>query len=208
MTCEESYKILEIDSSCTQEDLKKQYKKKCFETHPDRNSGKNEEFLKVQEAYRTITEPRPSQDSGFNPFGGSIDISDILKDFGFGQRAQGMGFNGSRIPPQNDSEISVGIEASIEDIRKGKTFEIEYQKSKKCNACGGIGGKEKNKCLACNGMGMVRKVKTQGNSYIISQRPCDKCKGRGETIKNPCNACSANGFVVYLERLKFEIKER
>ena len=47
------FEILNIDMNCTEEDFKAAYRKKVFETHPDRG-GDPEQFKKVQAAYEAI----------------------------------------------------------------------------------------------------------------------------------------------------------
>lgn len=204
------YDILGVLPSSSPEDIKKAYKQKCFETHPDRNDGKNEEFLKVQEAYEIITGKRKDRSVPHYPDYRDVgfDINDFMQGFGFGHHAQGSGFKRSQMPPQHDSEIGLQLSICVEDIRKGKEFELEYQKSKPCSYCNGVGGTEKNKCSTCNGRGMIQNVQQNGNSYHINSYGCPNCGGRGEIIKNPCSHCNTSGFVVYSEKIKFEIKEK
>ena len=62
------YKILGIETDATQEQIKKAFKKRAFETHPDKNKGKDEEFKLVNESYQILSNAagRRSHDAGMN----------------------------------------------------------------------------------------------------------------------------------------------
>lgn len=50
------YAILNVERTATQEEIKKAYRKRALETHPDRNKGEDEEFKQVGEAYRVLSD--------------------------------------------------------------------------------------------------------------------------------------------------------
>lgn len=57
----EFYRILGIKVDASQEMIKKAYRLKVLETHPDKG-GKEEEFKRVQEAYEVLSNPITRQD--------------------------------------------------------------------------------------------------------------------------------------------------
>ena len=54
------YEILGVNTQSTRDDIKKAYKKKCLEVHPDVNNSENaqELFLQVQTAYETLADAK------------------------------------------------------------------------------------------------------------------------------------------------------
>lgn len=51
------YDILGVSSDASQEEIKKAYRKRARETHPDANGGKDGDFAKVSEAYEILSDP-------------------------------------------------------------------------------------------------------------------------------------------------------
>lgn len=62
----EYYDILGISKSASNEEIKKAYRKKALEHHPDRG-GDQEEFKKINEAYQVLSDPQKR--SQYDQFG-------------------------------------------------------------------------------------------------------------------------------------------
>ena len=202
--------ILGVSPGATLDEVKKAFKNLALKHHPDKG-GNEEKFKEITEAYEVLSGKRQTQPQDhYSPFQGGFGF-----DFGHMQdifdhinhnHASGYPFRASRKPPERDRDINIEFNLSIEEIKQGKAFEIEFHKSRKCDKCNGVGGKEKIKCSKCNGYGKVRQTQQTGNSLFVTEFPCSDCKGAGLSIKDPCKACNANGFIVYSEKLGFEVK--
>ena len=201
------YDIFGVQSNATQEEIKKSYRALAKEYHPDKG-GDEEKFKQITEAYEILSGKRhPPKDynaphSGF----GGFDINEILKNFNFGF---GRGdFRPQENRPPEEKDIIFGLKISLEDIKKGKDFNIQYDKSVPCVRCNGIGGSSKNVCAKCKGEGVIRNIAKQGNMISVSTSTCNACNGSGIMVKDPCTECSSRGYNIKAENLKFEVKEK
>lgn len=202
-------KILGLDPSghYSNDDYKKAYKKLALKHHPDKG-GDEAKFKEVTEAYEILSGKRSSpqpqfqnQGFGFDPFGFHDIFENISRQHAYRTRRK-------RRPPEREEDINLSLNLSISDIKSGKEFEIEYKKSKQCEKCNGVGGSQQIKCQICKGCGTIRQTQRTGNVSFATEYPCPECSGLGMRVKDPCDVCETNGFVVYIENLKFEIKER
>ena len=121
------YTILGVPRTATPEEIKKAYKKKSMQHHPDRG-GNQDEFIKVQSAYDVLSnsdkrdaydnpQPNFNQQRQHNPFGGSP------FDHIFGQ-----GFAQQRQTPRN-RDITLQAKISLAEVLTGKNLIIQYQLS-------------------------------------------------------------------------------
>jgi molecular chaperone DnaJ len=211
------YELLGVSKGASAEDLKKAYRQKAKELHPDRNSDNpnaEAQFKEVNEAYDVLkdadkkaaydryghaafeggTAGRPGQ-GGFRPQGDfasafSDVFDDLFGDFmgGRGGAAQGR----SRASRGNDLRYNLRI--SLEEAFAGLQKTVNVPTAVTCGVCKGTGaegGSEPQTCPTCSGMGKVRAQ--QG--FFTVERTCPTCGGLGQTIKNPCKACNGAGRV-------------
>jgi molecular chaperone DnaJ len=200
---------LDPNKDYTPDEYKKAYRKMALKCHPDQG-GSEEEFKKVSEAYEYLTGKRKARNAPPPDFGDiHFDLGDLFRGFGgFGPTGPNRRSRRAQKPPESDSEIGVGFNLSVEEIKNGKVVGVEYNKSKKCNDCNGVGGKKEITCNICNGSGMVQQTREMNGGHFIMQSPCHQCGGVGSRIEEPCGACNSDGFVVYKERMNIEVKER
>jgi DnaJ-class molecular chaperone len=196
------YEILGVKPGASPEELKKAYRKLALEHHPDKG-GDEEKFKQITESYETLTGKR--RDKSVPP--PSVDPWQHIQDMMNQMNQQSAGRWRKHKPPEKDEEFYLDLRLSIGDIRNGGTFDVPYKKSKPCESCKGIGGKEKRKCEKCKGTGGVVVSKTTEHGVFQMQGPCDNCYGEGQEIVEPCEDCEAQGFVIYSDKVKFEIKE-
>jgi len=209
------YQILDVSPEASQEDIKKAYKKKVFQTHPDKNDGDDSKFKEVQEAYNSLMgKYQYQQDRKQYHKYSNISFDDMFRNAGFNVDDFFGDFWGRRTkreptkPPENDRELGVNLNLTVEDIKNGKTSTITYEKSEKCNKCNGVGGKQKNKCKPCNGVGKIRHMQEVKDSVSFGTiLPCKDCGGKGYILLDGCTECNEKGFKTTREDLTFEIKK-
>jgi molecular chaperone DnaJ len=214
---DEYYTLLGVAKSASADELKKAYRKKAMEFHPDQNKGNKEaeeKFKKINEAYSVLNDPEKRQrydsmghsnyakaEAGGGPtrssaggagFGSNAqDLFDAIRQT-FGAHGQG----GPRVPPRVDREVSI----SLEEAAGGVERTIRYEKVVLCGTCNGsksAPGKPLGRCGICKGQGYVR--------GIFGPQECPQCEGTGQTVTSPCQSCRGIGLVVDGAELKVTI---
>lgn len=227
------YEVLGIDKSASANDIKKAYRRKAMEYHPDKNPGSKEaeeKFKEAAEAYSVLSDPdkkaRYDQfghagmggDSGFGGFGGQgMDINDIFSMFGdiFGGGFGGGGFSGGfggfgggqAQSRHRGGDLRVKVKLTLEEIAEGVTKKFKLKKYVPCPHCNGSGseGNETETCPDCNGRGRtVRTVRTPFG-IMNSETVCQRCGGEGRIIKNKCKHCSGDGITMGEEIVEIQI---
>jgi molecular chaperone DnaJ len=198
------YNTLGVSPNSSADEVKKAYRKLAMEHHPDKG-GDEERFKRVTEAYEIITGKR--QPSGRNT-NAPADPWEHIYNMMNNMNQQHAGRWRRHRPPAHDRDVYVDFRLSVEDMRRGGTYDVKYKKSAPCKACNGVGAERKERCQTCGGAGQIRKVENTSNVQFSTVYPCPGCGGEGESLVNPCQACEAQGFVVYSEEIKFEIKEK
>ena len=205
------YKILGVEKSATDDEIKKAYRKAALKYHPDKNPGDKEaedKFKEAAEAYDVLSnKDKKSNYDRFgtadgNPFGGfggtnyghGFDMNDIFSQFGdiFGD-AFGQRYGGQRSRRSRGSDLRIKITLTIEEILKGTTKKIKYKRQDKCSPCDGKGGTDVKDCLVCNGSGQRIVVQTTPFGQIRQQTSCPDCKGSGKQVTNKCGVCNGTG---------------
>jgi molecular chaperone DnaJ len=211
----DSYEVLGVSRSASQEEIKKAYRKLALQFHPDRNTEHpeaEEKFKEATEAYQILSdaESRAKYDQyghaafeqggmgGFGDFSGFEDIFGGIFESFFG----GGGRRSSR--GQAGHDLRCQIDIRFEEAIFGTEKEISIPKRVQCETCHGSGAKagtSPETCKQCGGRGQVA---MQQGFFTIS-RTCPVCQGRGQMIINPCGTCSGGGQVVKESRVKVKI---
>ena len=203
------YETLGVSKGATEADIKKAFRSKARELHPDKNAGSSkaeEEFKAVNEAYDVLKDPNKKaaydqyghaafENGGFGNAGGGGDFSsafsDVFEDL-FGDFMGGSSRRGSASSSRRGSDLRYNMTISLEEAFSGKSTTIQVPSSVKCEQCSGTGGKDgtqPSSCPTCGGMGKVRAQ--QG--FFTVERTCPTCSGRGQMNKDPCRFCSGSG---------------
>ncbi len=212
------YDVLGASKGASAEELKKAYRTKAKELHPDRNSDNpnaESQFKEVNEAYDILkdADKKAAYDryghaafeggmgggGGQRGYGGgqgdfASAFSDVFEDL-FGDFMGGRGGGGGgRARPQRGSDLRYNLRVSLEEAHQGVQKTINVPTSVACDTCRGTGaegGAEPVTCPTCSGMGKVRAQ--QG--FFTVERTCPTCSGAGQIVKNPCKSCGGAGRV-------------
>jgi len=212
------YDVLGLSKGASADDIKKAYRKKAKELHPDRNKDDpdaEKAFKEAGEAYDVLKDPdkKAAYDrfghaafdggmggAGARPGGGfggghgdfASAFSDVFDDL-FGD-FMGGGRGGGRQRAARGSDLRYNLRVTLEEAYTGLQKTINVPSSVMCDACkgsGAEGGAEPSTCPTCSGMGKVRAQ--QG--FFTVERTCPTCSGLGQIIKNPCKSCHGAGRI-------------
>jgi molecular chaperone DnaJ len=218
------YEVLGIDKNATDEDIKRAYRKKAKECHPDLHPNDKEaeaRFKELNEANEVLSDPdkRARYDQfGFdgpdmgggasgNPFGGMDfsgmggmgDIFDQLFNGGMGGSAQAR-----RNAPRQGNDVRYELRLTFEEAAKGCHKSVEFYRYENCATCGGSGAKpgtQPQTCSMCKGTGQIR----QSGGWMTTVRTCPACGGSGKVIKDKCSSCGGSGRVRMRRTLELDV---
>lgn len=218
------YEVLGIDKNATDEDIKRAYRKKAKECHPDLHPNDKEaeaRFKELNEANEVLSDPdkRARYDqfgfdgpdmgggAGGNPFGGMDfsgmggmgDIFDQLFNGGMGGSAQAR-----RNAPRQGNDVRYELRLTFEEAAKGCHKSVEFHRYENCATCGGSGAKpgtQPQTCSMCKGTGQIR----QSGGWMTTVRTCPACGGSGKVIKDKCSSCGGSGRVRMRRTLELDV---
>lgn len=203
------YEILGVDRDATADDIKKAYRRRARELHPD-TGGDEEAFKQVQHAYQVLsdgqrrarydrfgddgtTATRGQGDPfgfGAGGFGGINDVIDAFFGTAFGGQAgagrdRGVG-----------RDVLVPTEVTLEEVLTGVRRQVPVEVASTCDTCGGSGsasGSGAVACTTCQGRGQVQRIVRTAFGQLASAATCPACNGSGRTIPDPCTTCHGEG---------------
>ncbi|MGB0704996.1 MAG: molecular chaperone DnaJ [Paracoccaceae bacterium] len=210
MSKRDYYEVLGLSKGASADEIKKGYRRKAKELHPDRNTSDpsaESKFKEANEAYDVLKDPERKAaydrfghaafEGGMGGGGGqrqgdfSSAFSDVFDDL-FGDFMGGGQRGGGRSRASRGSDLRYNLEISLEDAYSGLQKSINVPTSVQCSPCNGsgaAGGSEPSTCPTCSGMGKVRA--SQG--FFTVERTCPSCSGMGQVISNPCPSCGGQG---------------
>lgn len=207
------YEVLGLEREASAEDVKRAFRKKALEHHPDRNGGDKDaerKFKECAEAYDVLgdDEKRRTYDQfGHGAFergggGGGFagqrfdNVEDIFRAFGdvFGGGVFGDMFGGRRQRPGERSgrSLKLVLDLTLEEIDTGVERTVSLKRQEFCSACAGSGAKKgssRSTCSGCGGRGQVHR--SQG--FFTMAAPCPRCQGQGTILQDPCAKCRGAG---------------
>lgn len=213
------YEVLGVSKTASADEIKKAYRKKAIEFHPDKNPGDKaaeEKFKEAAEAYEVLSDQQKRQrydqfghsggNGGFGGGGGGgMNMDDIFSHFGdifgghFGGSFGGFGGGGSRGQRvRRGSDLRVKVKLTLAEIATGVEKKIKVNKYVTCSHCDGSGARDSSSvktCDTCHGAGYVTQVQRTILGQMQTQAACPTCGGEGKTITDKCPHCNGEGVV-------------
>lgn len=223
MTKRDYYETLGVARDASETEIKKAYRQKAKELHPDRNPENREwarkEFRKVAEAYEILSDSQkrtqydryghvgPAQGFTF----GDMDFRRAREDyrsFGFGSFEDLFGDMFSILRQdaprtatrqrraRRGESIEYKLRITLEDAAHGTRMTVTVPRLVACDSCSGSGmepGTSKRACATCGGRGQIEHRQQSFLGSFINVRTCPECSGEGEVIERPCQRCHGSG---------------
>lgn len=230
MSKRDYYEILEVSKEAGADEIKKAYRKKAIQFHPDKNPDDKqaeENFKEAAEAYEVLSNADKkarydryghagvSNSGGYS--GDGMTFDDIFSRFGdiFGD-AFGGGFGSffgggqsrGRSRVNKGTNLRVTVKLTLDEIANGTTKKIKVKKYVACKECGGNGeknGKSSKTCPTCNGRGVQTRVVNTIMGQMQSSTTCQTCGGEGKIIEEKCTACYGEGVITGEDFIELKI---
>jgi molecular chaperone DnaJ len=226
------YKVLGVEKTASEEDIKKAFRKMAHKYHPDKKTGDEAKFKEVNEAFQVVgdKEKRAKYDqygSTFDQqggFGGGAGWEDFMRaargqggggfEFNFGGGGFGdifgdmFGGGGGRRGRARGNDLQVEIRIPFADVVTGTEQEVTLTKNNTCDKCHGDGakpGSEKKTCSTCNGRGQVVRVQNTILGAMQTAATCSDCAGQGQKADERCPDCGGEGRVRSASKYKVKI---
>ena len=219
------YEILGVSKDASESEIKKAFRRRARELHPDVNKAADAEdqFKELNEAYDVLSDPnkRAQYDrfgtipgaagGGYGGGSGYVDFDDL---FGGGFGGMGdifssfFGGQGGRPARKEGRDMGVGLRITLEEVARGVEKEIVYDRLAPCPDCKGTGLGENGKvvtCPECGGKGRVVSVQRTFLGDMQTATTCKKCNGTGSSIENPCPECEGQGRVPDRQRVTVKV---
>ncbi|MFA6873291.1 MAG: DnaJ domain-containing protein, partial [Bacteroidaceae bacterium] len=224
------YEILGVAKTASKDEIKKAYRKKAIEFHPDKNPGDKsaeEKFKEAAEAYEVLSDDQKrarydqfghaGPQAGFGGGGGfgggqGMSMDDIFSMFGDVFGGHTGGFGGGRNQQQQryhrGSDLRVKVKLTLEEVASGVEKKLKVKKYVPCSYCHGSGAEGESgleTCPTCHGSGSVIRNQQSIFGTMQMQSTCPTCGGEGKIVKNKCKHCAGEGIVYGEETINVNI---
>jgi molecular chaperone DnaJ len=219
MSKKDFYEILGVSKNASAEEIKKAYRKKAIEFHPDKNPGDKqaeENFKTAAEAYEILSDTdkkakydqygHAAFDGGGYGGGHHMNMDDIFSQFGdiFGGAFGGSGFggfggNGGGQRRVKGSNLRIKVKLTLEEIANGVEKKVKVKRKVQAQ------GVKYKTCSTCNGQGQVLRVTNTILGRMQSASTCHVCGGTGQTIESKPSNADAHGMILEDETVSIKI---
>ncbi|MDE2311898.1 MAG: molecular chaperone DnaJ [Patescibacteria group bacterium] len=228
------YDILGVSKAASADEIKRAYRKKAHEFHPDKGNGNAEKFKEVNEAYQVLsnqdkrqqydtygqTFEQAQRNGGYgpgegNPFGGfdfggfggqgGFNVDFDLGDI-FGDIFGGRQQRESR--RNRGIDLEMGLTINFEEAVFGAAKTITLEKKDACKTCAGSGAEQGSKistCPKCHGQGSIITMRRTIFGQVQSRTTCDRCEGTGKIPERPCHTCGGSGSLRQEKTIEVQI---
>ncbi len=215
------YEILGISKGATDKEIKKAYRKKAIQFHPDKNpddKSAEDKFKEAAEAYEILS--NADKKARYDQFGhaafeaggggggfggGGMNMDDIFSQFGdifgggFGGGGGFSGFGGGGRARVKGSNLRIRVKLSLEEIVNGVEKKVKVKRLVKAE------GVTYKTCSACNGQGQVTRITNTILGRMQTATTCPTCHGAGESIDNRPSGSNAQGLIEKEENVSIKI---
>lgn len=210
------YEILGISKSASDAEIKKAYRKKALEFHPDKNPDNpaaEEQFKLAAEAYEVLSDPQKKAKydqyghqafdgaGGFGGGHGGMNMDDIFSQFGdiFGGGFGGFGGGGGGPRRAKGSNMRIKVKLTLEEIANGVEKKVKVKRKVQAP------GVSYKTCSTCNGQGQVMRVTNTILGRMQSASTCPSCGGSGQILDKKPNNADAQGMILEDETVSIKI---
>ncbi|MFY0481896.1 molecular chaperone DnaJ [Flavobacterium sp. PLA-1-15] len=216
------YEILGITKSADAAAIKKAYRKKAIEFHPDKNPGNKEaeeNFKLAAEAYEVLSDPQKKAKydqyghqafdgaGGFGGGHGGMNMDDIFSQFGdifggaFGGGGGFSGFGGGGGGQRRvkGSNLRIKVKLTLEEVANGVEKKVKVKRKIQAS------GVTYKTCSTCNGQGQVMRVTNTILGRMQSASTCPACGGSGQILDKKPNNADAQGMILEDETVSIKI---
>jgi len=224
-TTTDLYEVLGLGRDATTDQIKKAYRKKAMEWHPDKHEGEmrevaQEKFKDIARAYEVLSDDQKRKiydqygEEGLQGGGmgsGFMDASDLFESI-FGGGFFGMGGRKRQTGPARGQDVVHPLNVTLEDLYNGITKKIRVTRTRICKSCNGTGATKKDAVLTCDqckGKGQVVQMRQLGPGFVSQQvTTCSKCQGKGKTVdpKFQCKDCQGRCVVNDQKTLEIHVE--
>ncbi len=227
MSKRDYYEVLGVSKSASDDEIKKAFRRKAIELHPDKEGGDETKFKEVNEAYEVLKDKTKRQrydqfghagvggNGGGNPFGGGFggyngqEVHFDFGDLGLGD-IFGSFFGGGqqRQRAKRGRDIETNLELSFEQAVFGTETDLTLTIDDVCTHCSGTTaepGSELKTCDTCKGHGRVVTATRTIFGNINQETVCPNCEGRGKKPEKVCTVCRGKGTERRTQTIKLKV---